>query len=183
MAWLDDLLSDILKSEGWPMYSDRASDRGGPTKGGITLDTLSRWLERDASIAELRALPEGDARTIYASMFVYWPHFDQIVDTLLRWQVVDCGVMSGTDRATRWLQMAAGVKVDGKFGPVTANRVNSLSPHSLGIKLATTRIRFLGNLITNDRTRDERPNAAGWMNRATKFLDLEEARFRGVPVT
>lgn len=182
MNWLDTLLSEILKAEGWPKYTNRPNDRGGPTKGGITLATLSAYMRRDCTAAELMSLTQDAARAIYTKMFVVDPHFDQIVDSLLRWQVVDAGVMSSPERATKWLQLAADVAVDGKLGPITATRVNSLSPHALALRFAATRIRFLGNLITNDHTHDQRENAAGWMNRATKFIELEDARFRGVPV-
>ena len=36
-------LTKILEREGWPTYTDHPDDRGGPTKGGITLSTLRSW--------------------------------------------------------------------------------------------------------------------------------------------
>lgn len=180
MSWLDDIITGTLKAEGWPEYTDRPNDRGGPTKGGITLRTLSAFRQRVCTVDELRALTEIDARSIYAKVFVQDPRFDRILDSLLRWQVVDAGIMSGPERVTRWLQTAAGVKADGVFGLVTDTRINSLSPHALALRFAAARIRFYGRLITDDPRQSE--NAAGWMNRATKFIEYEEQRSRGIAV-
>ena len=36
----EQVITDILRREGWPKYTNRAADKGGPTKGGITLETL-----------------------------------------------------------------------------------------------------------------------------------------------
>ena len=90
--------------------------------------------------------------------------------------MVDAGVMSGPRRAIEWLQEVAGVKVDGWLGPKTDVRVASLSAHALGIQFAARRIRFLSRLITNDPRQSA--FAAGWMNRATAFLDREADRYR-----
>nr|WP_222532573.1 glycosyl hydrolase 108 family protein [Azospirillum sp. 412522] len=50
------IIDTILRREGWPRYTDRPSDRGGPTKGGITLATLTNWRKRPVmrNIAESR---------------------------------------------------------------------------------------------------------------------------------
>ena len=40
---IKDCLEKILEREGWPKYTDHPDDRGGPTKGGITLGTLRSW--------------------------------------------------------------------------------------------------------------------------------------------
>lgn len=174
--WLPGLLDEILAAEGWPAYTHAPDDRGGPTKGGVTLATLREWRGRPVTVDDLRALTEQEARQIYTVRYVTAPKFGEIVDGLLRWQVVDAGVMSGPRRATEWLQAVAGTKPDGVYGSKTDARVNALSPHALGVQFAAVRIRFLGRLIERDRTQARW--AAGWLNRATKFLDLEADRFR-----
>ncbi len=54
MKTLDEVLTDVLQREGWPAVTDRAADRGGLTRGGITLKNYNAWL-RAAGTAELTA--------------------------------------------------------------------------------------------------------------------------------
>lgn len=176
----DPILEHILKVEGWPDYTNRRADRGGPTKGGITLATLQRWRLRQGrprpGIPDLRDLSRDEALEIYRSVFVTEPRFGEIADDRLRLQVVDAGVLSGPPRAAAWLQAAAGATVDGQVGPQTLAAVNGAPAAAVGVAFAAIRIRFLGRLIEIDRSQAE--HAAGWMNRATSFLDAEAARLR-----
>ena len=50
---LKSIIDALLNVEGWPQYTNRPSDKGGPTKGGITLPALSEYLGRPATIEEL----------------------------------------------------------------------------------------------------------------------------------
>ena len=178
----DRIIAHILLSEGWPAFTDHPQDRGGATKGGITLQTLREW-RRDPSlgVGALKSLTQAEAEAIYSRRYITGPGFDRITDELLRFQVVDCGVMSGPPRAAEWLQKMAGVTADGVVGPKTLAVVNAADPHRLGIRLAGERIRFLGQLIARtERTPspadDQGVWASGWLNRATSFLDLEAMR-------
>lgn len=171
----DSIIRHIFALEGWPKYTDAPADRGGPTKGGITLATLRSWRNSSAvTTVDLRALSDSEAADIYHSRFIVAPGFAGITDELLRWQVVDAGVLSGPTRATSWLQEAAGAAPDGKLGPVTLKAVNGTPAHIVAVRFAAIRIRFLGRLIEHDRTQAKW--AAGWMNRATSFLDKEADR-------
>jgi lysozyme family protein len=174
-----DILDDILATEGWPKYTNRPNDKGGPTKGGITLKTLSAWRKKECSIEDLQALEEGQARAIYAYLFIYNPRFNFIADAALRLHVIDCGVNHGPERVTRWLQLIARVPEDGIFGGITQAALNGLDPRGVSVKLAAQRIRFYGQIIDGNyharqkglTTQDQSENAEGWLNRATKFLD------------
>lgn len=168
------IIDHLLEIEGWPVYTDSPADRGGPTKGGITLSTLRAWRGTTVTVADLKALQQPEAERIYQRLFIEAPRFDKIVDELLRFQLVDSGVLSGPERATTWLQTAAGVIADGALGPKTLAVVNVSSAHWLALRVAAARIRFLGRLI--ERERVQAVYAAGWMARATTFLDLEAER-------
>lgn len=178
----DRIIAHLLKVEGWPAFTDNPRDRGGPTKGGITLQTLREWRhDPTLGVEALKALPQVEAEAIYRQRYIVGPRFDHIADELLRFQVVDAGVMSGPERATRWLQQAAGAVDDGKFGPQTLASVNGTSGHRLGIAFAVIRIRFLGELIARTgRSPDPRDDqdvwASGWLIRCTEFLNLESER-------
>ncbi len=169
------VLDAIVAAEGWPHYTEAPGDRGGPTKGGITLATLRGWLNPSATREDLQELELEHARAIYRRRFILDPGFLEISDELLRYQVVDAGVHSGPRRASRWLQQAVGgVTVDGRVGPKSLAAVNDADPHRLGIRFAVLRLRFLGELIERDRSQAKW--ADGWVTRATSFLDLEAER-------
>lgn len=170
----DPIVDHILESEGWPKYTNHAADRGGPTKGGITIATLREYRGRSVTVQELQKLGESEARQIYSKRYITDHGFDKIKDELLRWQVVDAGVLSGQTRAARWLQEAAGADVDGRVGPNTLASVNGQNPHVLAIRFCAIRTRALMRLVTNDPT--QAVWAAGWANRATSFLDKEALR-------
>ena len=170
----DRIVAELLEAEGWPAFTDDPRDKGGATKGGITLATLSEWLGRAATVAELRDLPQATAEAIYSKRFITGPGFDGIADELLRWQVVDCGVLSGPRRAVEWLQFAADVKVDGQLGPKTLAAVNGGKAHRIGLRLACSRARFMARVVERDH--DQAKWVAGWIARALRFVELEAGR-------
>ena len=186
---LDALIGEVLEREGWPKYTNLPNDRGGPTKGGITQATLANWRGCPVTPQDVADLEEPEARAIYRAKYVEEPGFAGIADPLLQEQVVDCGVLHGTGRAPRWLQEAAnelgaGLAVDGKVGPATLRAVNALDPHRLGILLAGIRLRFMGEIVSENykarragkTRRDQAQFALGWIRRGTSFADREAAR-------
>lgn len=186
------IIAEILVREGWPSYTDDPADRGGPTKGGITLATLSAWRGRPCTIAELQALAEPEAREIYRRQYITGPGFTGIADADLRHVVVDAAVLHGQGTAARGLQAAAnalaarlgrpaGLRVDGQVGRVTLAAVNGLPAPALRTAFVAWRIRYVGDLVqananaraagTAPQSRDQARFCGGWLNRATSFLD------------
>ncbi|WP_207479590.1 glycoside hydrolase family 108 protein [Arenibaculum pallidiluteum] len=179
---VDDIITEILRHEGWPRFTNHPADRGGPTKGGITLETLRRWRAPRSVIArDVEALDEVEVRAIYQARYVEEPGYAGIIDDRLRALVVDCAVLFGTDDASPWLQQAAnaygaGLKVDGQVGPKTLAAVNCIDPAKLFRRVLAARIRKHGRVVTDDakargRTSDQSLNAAGWLARAAEFLE------------
>ncbi|SMF92339.1 Predicted Peptidoglycan domain-containing protein [Azospirillum oryzae] len=178
------IIDTILRREGWPRYTDRSSDRGGPTKGGITLATLAAWRKRPVIAADVAALDEAEVRTIYRARYIEEPGFAGITDDALRALIIDSGVNHGTARAGTWLQDAVNdlagrpvLKVDGAVGPKTLAAVNSGDAAGLWRSVFVQRMRFYGQIITGDarkrgRTEDDALNAAGWLNRLAEFMEV-----------
>ncbi len=162
------LIDAILQREG-SVYTDRATDRGGPTKYGITQATLAKYRGHSVTAADVAALTESDARTIYLRAYVDDPEFDHIDDVHLRSLLVDSGVQHGPERAVRWVQRAAGVKVDGVLGPISLSAIDAENPLTLYMRVLARRVRFYGRLISADHT--QAANAAGWANRVAAFID------------
>lgn len=174
---IDDIITDVLKAEGWDRYTDNPADKGGPTKWGIT---LFAWQEAndDPSLtsADVRKITEPEARAFYRSRYVIGPRFDE-VSPLLAPLLVDCGVNHGPARATVWFQKAVGAVQDGKIGPKTLAAAAEHSPVVIYLNICAYRIRFYGAIVSRDHSQAE--FASGWNNRAAKFVvalaDLLEA--------
>lgn len=163
------IIDEILVREGGDKFTDRAVDRGGPTKFGITQTTLGAWHNKPATVDDVKNLTEAEARQIYETQFITKPGFDKITYGPLRVHVIDFGVNSGTDRAIKYLQALVGALVDGQFGPKSQAAVNNYpDQQKLHLLLVRDRLRFLGRLISVDHSQAE--NAAGWINRVTEFM-------------
>lgn len=162
------LIDAILVREG-DRYTNRAADRGGPTKYGITQATLAKYRGHPVSAADVAALTEAEARAIYLRAYIDDPEFDHIDDAHLRGLLVDSGVQHGPARAVRWVQRAVGVKVDGVLGPISLGAINIANAITLYMRVLARRVRFYGEIISADHTQAE--NAAGWANRVAAFID------------
>lgn len=177
------MIDDLLRREG-STFTNHPADRGGPTKYGITLETLRRHRARlhpgAVTIADdVENLSEGEARVIYQRDFIVDPGFDKLNEESLRAFMVDSAVQHGPDDPIRWLQSAIGVKVDGKLGQVTANKANTSNLRWLFAELVAVRCAHYGALVTKDPKlkaakeagfRLQAENAHGWGNRLGEFI-------------
>lgn len=164
---LDEIITDILKAEGWDTYTNRPTDRGGPTKWGITQKTLAEWRGRDVTEQEVKEITEAQARDIYEKMYVIAPRFNALPNILTP-MVVDCGVNHGVRRAAKWVQRAVDATEDGVIGPKTLEAVGRANPVVTYLRICSYRIQLYGKLVTNDPSQAE--YAHGWNNRAAKWL-------------
>lgn len=128
---VQDLITEILRKEG-STYTDNPADSGGPTKYGITQETLARHRGRATTAAEVMRLTEAEAREIYFARYVVAPGYQPVLalSPSIGEELVDTGVNAGPARATQFLQRAlnalnrqgkdyADIKVDGECGPGT----------------------------------------------------------------
>ena len=100
-------------------YTNHRADKGGPTNLGVTQGTLSRWLGRPATIAEIKALTRETVKPIYKVNYANAVRYDELppgIDYL----AFDLAVNSGPRRAAVFLQEILGMKdADGFIGPAT----------------------------------------------------------------
>ena len=143
----EQIVDDILRREG-DTYSNRAADRGGPTKYGITQRTLADWRKHPVTPDDVRNLQESEARAIYMANYVR--PFDG-VDPAVKAQAVDIAVNSGVLRARGMLSLA---------------EADSRRP--LNVALAVQRLKHYGRIVHSDASQAE--NINGWINRAVEFL-------------
>lgn len=118
---LDDSLELMFGHEGG--YVNRKTDRGGPTKYGITAATLAAHRGVPKVTAEqVRNLTIDEAESIYRKS--YWgPAGGDQLPAGLDYQAFDTGVMSGPKRAVTLLQRTLGLREDGWIGPATLKAI------------------------------------------------------------
>ena len=183
---VDEILRDILKREGWPRFTDHAADRGGPTKGGVTLKAWRRYSGRPWATADnLKGITREQALLFYERVYVLDPNFDDLPTSRLRALVVDYAVNSGPRTAARALQQVLNdlgvrprLRVDGRVGPKTRAALGMVSEADVYLALLIQRTRFLVRLglsdpktqalLASDKTL-QLHNLRGWTNRLADF--------------
>jgi lysozyme family protein len=164
---IDSILDEILRREGG--YVDHPADRGGCTNHGITRATLAAYIRRPATCADVRALTREVARNIYRNQYITAPQLHRILDPYVLALAVDCSVNHGPDRVVKWLQVIAGVKADGKLGPISEAAINSIEPVHLYQRLLARRVVFYGEIV--NRNRNQAEFILGWLRRAAEFIE------------
>lgn len=125
-ARITEIIRGVVAREGG--YVNHPSDRGGPTKYGITEATA----RRDGYHADMRDLPVEFAERVYFRRYVTDPGFDRLaaIDEAVAEEAIDTGVVMGPGRAAEFLQRWLNgfnsegryeeLFVDGRCGPATA---------------------------------------------------------------
>ena len=162
----DDIIAAVIKAES-SEYTDSPGDRGGPTKYGITLATLTALRGPATTAADVEALTAADATAIYHHTYIQSPHFDAITSMSLRALVVDWGVTSGPHAPSIALQSAVGVKQDGVLGPVTLAAINGGSGATIFSSVLYQRETFYHAIASADPSQQK--FLAGWLNRCEAF--------------
>lgn len=138
-------LSLVLKHEGG--WSDDPHDPGGATNLGVTIGTLSLWLGRPATKAEVRALTAASVAPLYRRRF--WDAIQgDALPAGLDYALFDFAVNSGPRRAVIGLQRGLQIADDGRLGPVTLEAVAKHKPADLIDALCDGRLAFLRALST-----------------------------------
>jgi lysozyme family protein len=166
------ILEEILIREGWPTYTSPSAeypDRGGHTKGGITLATLKAWrAPRPVAIRELKKLEKDEALEILHRRYVECNGIQRLEQSgLLFAQVIDNAVLSGPYVSACDLQRALGVVVDGMIGPQTCAAVEAQAK-TIGHALVAERaLRLVAFTVKHPK---QLIFLKGWMRRVLSFL-------------
>jgi lysozyme family protein len=114
-------VDDVLRREGWPKVTNRPSDTGGITKGGITKSALIEFRKRSVTDTDIVNLTIEEAAACFA--FQYLAPYNWIPDTSIRTFCADFAVMAWHDDVAKILQRASGAVVDGTVGKETKEKV------------------------------------------------------------
>lgn len=143
-----DSLGLVLRHEGG--YVDHPKDPGGATNLGVTIGTLSGWLGRPATRAEVRKLTPETVAPIYRKQ--YWDRvWGDDLPKGLDYAVFDFAVNSGPAKAVKSLQAALGMsraEQDGIMGLNTLRKAQLSGVDSVIIKLCDSRLAWLRGLRT-----------------------------------
>lgn len=113
-----EIIEHILVDEGG--FVNDPADPGGPTKYGVTLETLEAWRGRDnLTAADVEALGIEEARQILTQRYYLGPGLDKLANIKVELLAVDMFVNHGPRRATQIIQRALKLPVDGILGPKT----------------------------------------------------------------
>lgn len=167
------IISDIISREGG--FVNHPLDPGGPTKYGVTIRTLSAYLNREATVDDVRNLSKETATDIYEDNYYRGPKIDLLPDKTQAF-LLDAAVNHGPASAIRMLQRvcnAAG------FGPVGADGI--AGPATRGAASAAQQAMrdcFLKALIEERRNvyrqivahnPSQKVFINGWLNRLKEF--------------
>ena len=167
---LDDeqLLTEILEVRESGTYTNDPADPGGPTRWGITQETLAADRGRAVTPADVAALTEDEARSIYRRRYILAPGFGKIGDSLVRGLLIDTGILHGPETAVQFLQRAVGVADDGNLGPVTLAAYFRQGTAKTFDRVLAERIASDGRQITHQPVKAT--FAEGWANRIAGIL-------------
>jgi lysozyme family protein len=120
-------------------YVNDPRDPGGETNWGIS--------KRSYPAVNIKALTRDGAKAIYKRDF-----WDKVRGDELPYPVAfnlfDGAVNSGVIRSIMWMQAAAGVADDGKFGPITLGAILAADPDRLAARYNGLRLKFMTDLST-----------------------------------
>lgn len=147
MSQFDDFMQRLLPSEGG--YSDRRDDPGNWTGGQIGVGVLKGTKYGIAANTypnlNIKALTWEQAKAIYRTDFWDKVRGDALPGAVA-YSALDGAINSGPMRSIMWLQYAAGVADDGKWGPVTIAAVNKTDPNDLVLRYNAARLDFMTRL-------------------------------------
>lgn len=168
-AVIDAAIDYVLRNEGLT-YVDAVDDRGGPTRYGITLVTLTRWRGQQASAQDVASLTLAEARSIYRVR--YWAplRLGELADMGLATAVLDIAVLCGPSTAAKLLQRAVGAKGDGILGSRTLAATNTAPATETMQRLHQGLVAYLTAIAQRDATQAKW--LPGWLQRARRMLTL-----------
>jgi lysozyme family protein len=165
---LDDSLKLMFGHEGG--YSNVKTDKGGPTKYGITHKTLAAYLGvGSVSAARVKSMTIVEAEAIYRKN--YWPQSGgDLLPAGLDYAAFDFGVNSGPPKAVKMLQQVLGFTggdVDGWIGTETMKLIDGYAGGAAQLirDYCDARMSYLRS-IKNSKTGFP-VNGRGWTIRVT----------------
>ena len=171
---VEEMINSTLVKEGG--FVNHPADKGGPTNYGITQATLSKYLQRVATVREVKDLDADTARHIYELRYYREPRIDRLPKPIQHF-VFDCAVNHGPRRAIKFTQKVCAesgfgeLAQDGLMGPRTkaaADQCHAQMGEWMLLALIQERKLFYLAIASNNPR--QKVFLEGWINRANSFL-------------
>ena len=175
MPAYDNPIGLILEHEGG--YVNHKADRGGPTNFGVTIDTYSKWLGREATIDDVKNMKVETAREIYETEYLTGPRIHTLPEPYPQVLILDMAINHGPRNAIKMLQRTVNlagfgpISVDGVMGPGTrgsVERAQNAMDNYLQNAIVEERIKFYHRIV--ERNSSQKVFLKGWLRRANSFL-------------
>jgi len=164
---VDEILDAVLKAEGWPEYTEHPNDRGGPTKGGITLRALESWKGKPCTRRDLKLFTRKKALQLLTQRYVNQNGIQLLLDDPIAPQLVDNAILSGPRLAVKDLQQVLGIPADGVIGPQTLAAYQKRP--NIRNKFASARALRLARHVKKHP--DQLVFLTGWLTRCLSFIE------------
>lgn len=173
MADFNTSVQYTLLNEG-STYTNNPADSGGPTKYGITLTDLGRWYAMHGrsvpNALDVKGLSQAEAIQIYQAFYWVPTGVEPITNQVVATAIFDMGVNLGIGKSVQIAQVAAGVKVDGKFGPMSIAAINVLVPEQFLAKfIIQVQVHYIEVVLANPA---RLVFLKGWLTRSQKLITL-----------
>lgn len=170
---IDKMIDDLIVREAG--YVNHPSDKGGPTKYGITLKTLEDWQHKSCTADDVKQLTKAEASEIYKSEYYSHPGINLLPD-IIQPVAFDMAVNMGPIAAIKLMQtvihkMGMPITIDGHIGPMTKKSAIiacNVYGNEVLRNICEARKEFYRDLVDRDHT--QAVFLAGWINRANSFL-------------
>lgn len=151
-------------------------DRGGATRWGITIGTLSRWRTRRCTIEDVVNLTKEEAIEIYRTWYWFPTSCHLIRNPQIAISIMDMGVLFGATTSARNAQLATRpcgyprLMVDGLIGPQSINALNTVNGTVWCVNFQKLFFDRVTGIIKDDETQVK--YRRGWENRIAKLKTL-----------
>jgi lysozyme family protein len=140
----DEAMRRVLADEGG--YCNDAADPGGPTKYGITIIDVRKYLNPNATAADVKALTVAEAMEVYRKHYAKPSRYDEL-PAGVDYSVLDYGINSGIGRSGKVLRRVVGLPDNtSAITDEVLSAVAKRDPKSIVIAINDERLRFLQSL-------------------------------------
>lgn len=157
------IIDSIILAEG-EIFTNRPTDRGGPTKFGITLK-IYQALKPTATLQDLVKMERLEAEGIYEAEYI--KPFEELQEPL-KTTAIHTGVLRGQRTAIRMLQGLLGLPQDGIIGPKTLASIETLGSSKWNELFIGAMLHHFAIEVNKDPL--QKANWVGWRNRMLSLI-------------
>jgi lysozyme family protein len=170
-----DALVKVHLQEGGAAFTNFKTDKGGPTRWGVTQGAFDKWKSRKlgrpykSTIDEIKNMSKADSIAIYKED--YWDKIsgDKIKSFPVAYAIFDQAVNGGPETIVQMTQRLLGIADDGIAGKNFITAVNKVPEKEFLAKfIPAAKLRY-ETVVKNNAA--QAVNLNGWMNRLKKVQD------------